>query len=256
MCTYKLNNAKNGIELYFSTVPALAIRESLKNAGWRWSRFGGCWYNKQSEENLTFAQSLADGKEPEETEPKTNYKELIKEFSKRRGTRWNDAEYYLKNTAAAVCLENGDILGIDKPSIKTRFCFQDEGPDAELYDTLHKNSDKMKAYFIRENLEGLNSYIESLDTKSGFYFGFCRFSDRTAQMQPMRYNNLTKCGFIEEGLKKHELAPDWTPATETERKEVLKALETVKADFEKRLNTWWKKYGPDKLHTWTYWANA
>ena len=28
-----------------------------------------------------------------------------------------------------------------------------------------------------------------------------------------------------------------------------------RVDFEKRLSVWWKKYGDEKLNTFTYWAD-
>ena len=43
--------------------------------------------------------------------------------------------------------------------------------------------------------------------------------------------------------------------TKDERDEVAGALEYVRANFQKRLETYLKKYGVSKLHTWTYWAD-
>jgi DNA-binding transcriptional ArsR family regulator len=37
--------------------------------------------------------------------------------------------------------------------------------------------------------------------------------------------------------------------------ELLAAYEFAKKQFEKRLNTYLKRYGVGKLHTWTYWAD-
>ena len=44
--------------------------------------------------------------------------------------------------------------------------------------------------------------------------------------------------------------------TEGMRTALLKAYTQVRADFEKRLKAWWKRYGADKLHVWTYWQDA
>lgn len=259
MTSYKLNNEKNGVELYFESCPPLETRETLKNAGWRWNKFSGCWYNKQTPDNVKLAQSMSNGEEQttEQTPEKINYKPLIDEYARRK---WGDdphmMEYIKKSTCAAFTLENGDIVGIDKPGIEKRFCFHDEGADYELYKELHADKEKMRRYFMRENLRGLDDEIKQAETGDGFYFGFWHATDKTAQISPLRYYHISNRGDINEGLKTHELAPDWTPATEEERKKALEILKLVRADFEKRLVTWWKKYGADHLHTWTYWADA
>jgi hypothetical protein len=44
--------------------------------------------------------------------------------------------------------------------------------------------------------------------------------------------------------------------TSEQRAEIIKALEWSRGEFEKRLNTYLKRYGTSKIHTWTYWADA
>lgn len=164
MCTYKLNNAKNGIELYFSTVPALAIRESLKNAGWRWSRFGGCWYNKQSEEALQFAQSLADGKTPTE-QPKNapfeineaNLRACIN-FEKWRSREWSDVATISRaikkfmNKAGIPCevrssrFSGGDSVAVETTDLK--------------YETEKKLAELLEPFFSGGHFDGMNDIYE------------------------------------------------------------------------------------------------
>ena len=72
MATYTLNRELNGIELYFESKPAQAVIDVLKEARWRWHKAKKCWYNKQSEKALEFAQRVAEGKEePKEEGLKT-----------------------------------------------------------------------------------------------------------------------------------------------------------------------------------------
>ncbi len=52
------NDEKNGIEVRFPARPADSVLTALKSAGWRWSRFAACWYNRRSEANRAFAESL------------------------------------------------------------------------------------------------------------------------------------------------------------------------------------------------------
>ena len=38
--------------------------------------------------------------------------------------------------------------------------------------------------------------------------------------------------------------------------QMAEACKEVRASFEKRLAAWWKRYGADRLHCWTYWRDA
>jgi hypothetical protein len=53
-----INAEKHGLELRFPNIPAELIRAELKTSGWRWSRFGGCWYIKDTPERRTSAEAL------------------------------------------------------------------------------------------------------------------------------------------------------------------------------------------------------
>lgn len=55
----RINEEKHGVELVFPAKPAADILERVKAAGWRWSRFNGCWYAKHTAEALAFANSIA-----------------------------------------------------------------------------------------------------------------------------------------------------------------------------------------------------
>lgn len=52
------NTEKNGIEIKFKSKPEKEILDELKANGWRWSRFGGCWYTKNTPENMDFARTF------------------------------------------------------------------------------------------------------------------------------------------------------------------------------------------------------
>jgi phospholipid N-methyltransferase len=63
------NNEKDGIEIRFPSKPTTAMLDSLKAAGWRWSRFSSCWYARRSDKVRQFAESLSHTKSP--TQPNT-----------------------------------------------------------------------------------------------------------------------------------------------------------------------------------------
>lgn len=56
------NKAKNGIELRFPQKPEAEMLELLKSAGWRWSRFSACWYQRDTPEQRAFAEQLLSGR--------------------------------------------------------------------------------------------------------------------------------------------------------------------------------------------------
>lgn len=55
--TVKYNNEKNGIELYFASIPSVETRELLKAHKFRWSK-KGFWYTKQSAEAMELINRL------------------------------------------------------------------------------------------------------------------------------------------------------------------------------------------------------
>jgi hypothetical protein len=77
--TYKLNDDKNGVEIYFTDKPSEEVRNLLKANKFRWSKYSKCWYAKQSESTISLAKQLA-GEETQETtqEPvKVEYDEVF-----------------------------------------------------------------------------------------------------------------------------------------------------------------------------------
>lgn len=59
--TISENEEKDGIEIRFAKKPASDVLDRMKSNGWRWSRFGACWYAKRTERARVFAQQLAGG---------------------------------------------------------------------------------------------------------------------------------------------------------------------------------------------------
>ena len=57
--TVTVNAEKKGVEIRFPSKPSADVLDSLKANKWRWSRFSGCWYNRDTPEAREFAYSLA-----------------------------------------------------------------------------------------------------------------------------------------------------------------------------------------------------
>ena len=155
----------------------------------------------------------------------------------------SDRKYYGEYYQAALKVPEGYIL-FRKPKIETRFCFRDEGPEHDFYKELKAEDDSMKNYFIGENLDqirlpeeydrlflrptGYLRHVEAVTTERGedsWYFPFRK----------------------EDGYRE---------ATPEEMKAYAEILKEQRELFGKRLDTYLKRYGTRKLHTWSYWADA
>ena len=156
-----------------------------------------------------------------------------------------DKDYYRKRYAAAVKLAEG-YFTIEKPGIQNKFCFHDEGPDYEYYCSLMDDNAKLRRHFLRENLSDLDDQIARMENKSEDLF-----------LVREDWNNTVRA-YTNAGLGRCYKAQRDTARvlTDDERKTLAQALRFVRDGFEKRLQTYLKKYGTAKLHTWTYWADA
>lgn len=162
-----------------------------------------------------------------------NYKECLIEFAKEQ----NENARYKKDFVGAIKINDMYML-LGKERIQTKFCFEDEGPSYEFYKELVNDSEKLKAYFLDENLRKISNKIENLKSNKpaflsqGFDKSFC----------------LSFPKFARESY-------DGILVSDEDRKKILNALEFCKDEFEKRLQTYIKKYDTSKLRVWTFWAN-
>ncbi|MDB0519944.1 hypothetical protein C4R87_19170 [Clostridioides difficile] len=92
-----LNEEKNGVELYFSCKPSEEIRNNLKSNGFKWSRFNECWFAKQNDKTIDFANSLVDTTTEKIKENSEKYKEQRQVDIKNKLTEINidDIENYI-----------------------------------------------------------------------------------------------------------------------------------------------------------------
>jgi hypothetical protein len=57
--TWRLNEAKGGVEIMFEAKPSAEVLDQLKGAGFRWSHFAKLWWAKQSPERIELAKALS-----------------------------------------------------------------------------------------------------------------------------------------------------------------------------------------------------
>lgn len=161
-------------------------------------------------------------------------------------------KHCMKNIGHIVELENGDIVVLDKPTIKKRFCFgySCSPHDTESYDNANKMVDHARAsedYFRKENLKQIENKIERLkdETRARFKWGI---------MANYREDNSSKLKTLYQydqfDGKEH------TEATADDINRVIEGYKEVKKAFEKRLSTYLKRYGLKHVHAWSYWRDA
>lgn len=142
-----------------------------------------------------------------------------------------DLDYWAKS-AALIVETDGRFFDIPKPSIETDFCHPDE-PEEEAR-AFYEYARTWK-YFHSENMAKLEDNIEDLKEKR-------KYIVRNS------YSGMwERCS---------EYTPDAVLMDDKTRQALIKGYKQVAKDFEKRLQTWWKRYGAEKLHVWTYWQDA
>lgn len=55
----RINEEKLGVEIHFTSKPSEQVRDRLKTASFRWSRFSGCWYSHATENRIDLACDIA-----------------------------------------------------------------------------------------------------------------------------------------------------------------------------------------------------
>ena len=156
-----------------------------------------------------------------------------------------DPEDILKWYDSAVKLADGVVL-FERPKIETKFCFRDEGPDYEFYKELGSDKNLLQDYFIRENMD--QNGIAEPDENTNMYIVKYHGENRPGRVYVKFCNGPEYLNLGREDTIRI--------ATDTERSLYLAELARVRKAFRKRLDTYLKRYGVSKLHTWSYWADA
>ena len=203
------------------------------------------WFYSECMGAKEFDAVIAWWKE-EQAKPKEKADALIEEYVKEMG----GDDYYREKTSKVIRLSNGGLMDWEKQSINTRFCFHDEGPDYEFYKSLTSDDDKLKAYFFGENLRDYDRVINGLNGKDGKNHEYRLYRNREDK-------NVWEFADFNGGNYYYTTIRDKSiEMTDPDRLAILQATEELKEKMRKRLETWWKRYGKDKLYLWTYWADA
>ncbi len=221
------------------------VKETLKKLGGRFNGKLSCgagWIfsNKMREAVEKF---INDGEFTQVKREKNNerniYADALNEYLNGGGD-----DYYKRESVGAVKLRDHFYL-IDKPSIDNKFCFHDEGPDYERYKEVTSTEKSLAEYFKSANLAYFDNKIERI-TKGDY--------GDTSVWISFPYNGKEKRCAV--AFYNRDNEANCSECTDEEKKAILDGLKYGRKMFEKRLDSYLKKYGVSKIHTWTYWADA
>lgn len=190
------------------------------------------------------------------------------------GDRWRD--YFIKKISDAMKTNDGLLIAFEKPHIKTHYCFgygycgvtnseeMKEASDRERY--ARENA----AYFLRQNTKDIKDNIYFIESyllyKNGHYEQARAFYEKYTnnyndflrdafiiKQYPDYKTCLASIKFIDRG-RDYEIQKEWIirEATQQEVRAYLFMLKNELEKLNKRLNTYLKRFGLSKLHTWTY----
>lgn len=165
----------------------------------------------------------------------------------------NDLDYHVKKTAVAIEV-GGRVFAIGKPSIETSFCHPDE-PEEEV--RAWRKAVRTYEYFRDENLADIDRNIDRLENgQLGYPLQLTSGEMGIGGLFVYKeYDGLW--GFGNDSDRYYLTnASEAAPMDEETRAALLEGYKDARKATEKRLASWWKKYGADKLHVWTYWQDA
>lgn len=172
---------------------------------------------------------------------------------------------YCTNKASGY-IDFGDAMVIfDKPGIQTDFWFGEHTYD---YDEVASHCEKMsesEQYFVRENLGRCDAYVmlEALEGRDrhGYSASFTPYLVRSKYWSQdddctIGYVNVLRYGASPEEHFRTSRGPQDYRELDSEEVDALKAFLREEVEkFQKRLNTYLKRYGLSKCHYGVYWAD-
>lgn len=199
-------------------------------------------------------------------------KALLEEYMQEWTKVWQDQsmlDYNRKRFSGAVRLKNGGILYFEKPRIDSEFCFHDEGPQYEFYRHMMADREtRLRDYFLHENLDDMDEEIRALECNCRFpegeyhshyycktwYLERCRYTGETAPLRLWQARAWSAYD-VEHETWRYEPGT-YEKMCDEDRLAILEGLKREREKFDKRLQTYLKRYGTSKIRTWTYWADA
>lgn len=162
-------------------------------------------------------------------------------------------EYERKNISRIIKLENGDFLKIEKPRIETHFCFGYGLQCQTSYEEAQGRADhaaESVEYFKRENLKRFDEWEKAFRLGEVYTIPNYLKSPENTRLRTLSFLSLWQ----RETLSPEQMK-NFSPVCAADVERIKEAYKTERKAFEKRLDTYLKRYGTSKLETWAYWAD-
>lgn len=158
-------------------------------------------------------------------------------------------DYLVRNTSEFVVLDNDTCILIEKQSIDKDFCFGYSTYGDDTYECAGELAEKAQSdvnYFLEHNKSKMYK-------KSEKYVAYCKYSNSKIFF----YVPLETYKMLEDrdGLWRYRNCGEPYFLNESECQRLNDAIDKANAKFEKRLNTYLKKYGLSKVNTQIYWRD-
>lgn len=188
-------------------------------------------------------------------ELKAKYLEIVEKEVYRNSPSMID--YLNKEISQVIELSNGDLVALEKPRIEKHFCFgySDSRYDMEDFDRANemaRYASESQEYFKSENMKEFTQQLERLEKGELYtrvhYYG----SPKDSKVKTIAF-----CSDIYFNWNlSEEQRKEYTKITGKDFEIVKAAYLEEMAKFEKRLDSYLKKYGMKHIKTWSYWRDA
>lgn len=275
--TYTINQNKqfNSIEIAFDCKPSEAVRTALKELKFRWHKVKKVWYGYADEETIKTLLSGTPADQIEKVNSNSNRatpEEVRTEYAKIWDKKMTD--YCTKKVAICVKLPGGELIPIEKQSIKKDFCFGESGYDYEDAIRSAAAARTNQEYFIEKNMEYFGEMLQDIEDHIHLVGDYLmtisnsRYSNDNSKIHYIRFEKITKIlddlggsANIEElklGQTISEIGSGraYRIITDEEAKIILDAYKQAAAAHKKKVDSYLKRYGLSKVNSWTYWRDA
>lgn len=168
----------------------------------------------------------------------------------------NMRDYCIKKTDFLVELSDGSLYAVDKESIETSFCFgygycgisteEDSDRAGRMVDKVKNDGG---AYFIEKNMKGIEDTIRYAEDNAYDMFLFRAYTGQPDGCPITSYEMVRKGA---NGRPHYSGMLDYRQASDEDRQKIIAGLRMEAEAFKKRLDTYLKRYGTSKLHSWSY----
>jgi len=185
-------------------------------------------------------------------ELKEKYKQFLVEY-------WQDEKmikHCLGEVSYIVELSDGSIIPLEKPKLKTSFCFgygycgvSDEEDFQDAY-RMSNHAKTNEDYFRNENLKDINDKLKAIQKDYVVIYLHNHYISQTNK-DLRTYSIFNEWDTKDNNFMLKNLIEPQRLSQEDVSK-IIAGLEEVKKLHIKRINTYLKKYGLSKVKSWTY----